>query len=142
MFQFVLWIMYRYIGNIRTFWNKKLYMKTCYSSKSLWILTISLVWFFWAQNVSILPSLNISQGAKCFNTPKLYTTHEKSRKSQSVTGCCRYGKRGVMDVDTDYFSCHEVEALEYFQSLDMRCNNKSGVTKRVSGIVLQLYSML
>ena len=34
------------IGNIRTFWHKKLDMKTCYSPKSLWTLAISLVWFF------------------------------------------------------------------------------------------------
>ena len=29
-----------YIGNIKTFWHGKLYMKTCYSSKSLWVLLV------------------------------------------------------------------------------------------------------
>ena len=32
-----------YIGNIRAFWHRKLYIKTYYSSKSLWILIIFLV---------------------------------------------------------------------------------------------------
>ena len=37
-----------YIGNIRKVCHRKLYMKTWYSSKSLWILTCSIffAWFF------------------------------------------------------------------------------------------------
>ena len=41
-----------YNGNIRTFWHRKLWMKTWYSSKSLWILSIPCM-LFWAQNVWI-----------------------------------------------------------------------------------------
>ena len=33
-------------GNIGTFWHRKLCLKTWYTSKSLWILPIFLVWFF------------------------------------------------------------------------------------------------
>ena len=33
-------------GNIRTFWPRKLCMKTWYSSKSLWFFSTFLVWFF------------------------------------------------------------------------------------------------
>ena len=51
-----------YTGNIRTFWHRKLYMKPCYCSKSLWILTIFLVWFL-SQNLLISPSSKISLGA-------------------------------------------------------------------------------
>ena len=61
---------YIYIESIKTFWRRKLYTKTCYSSKSLWILTIFLISFFEpkflnttklkntseVQNVLILPS--------------------------------------------------------------------------------------
>ena len=36
-------------------------------------------------------------------------------------------------------SCDEVEALGYFQLLDMRHNDWNMVTKRVSTTVLQLY---
>ena len=43
-----------YIGNIRTVCHRKLYIKK-YSSKSLWILSVFLVWFL---------------GLKCFNAPK------------------------------------------------------------------------
>lgn len=42
--------------------------------KSLWILTILLVWFF-ESNVSIPSDQNMSQEAKCFSTPILYTTY-------------------------------------------------------------------
>ena len=35
-----------YDGNIGTFWHRKLYMKIWYSSKSLWIMLIFLVWVF------------------------------------------------------------------------------------------------
>lgn len=44
-----------YIENIRTVCHRKLYIKSWYSSKSLWVFSISLVWF---------------GCAKCFSTPK------------------------------------------------------------------------
>ena len=44
-----------YNGNIRIFWHRKLCMKARYSSKSWWTLSIFLLWFFWIQNVFILP---------------------------------------------------------------------------------------
>ena len=44
-----------YIGNISTFWHRKLYLKTCYSSKYLSIIAIFLYYF-------LIP--------KCVNTPK------------------------------------------------------------------------
>ena len=44
-----------YIGNISTFWHRKLYLKTCYSSKCLSIIAIFLYYF-------LIP--------KCVNTPK------------------------------------------------------------------------
>ena len=47
-----------YNGNIARFWHKKLCMKIWYSSKSLWILLICLVYFFLAQNV-LIPSTHI-----------------------------------------------------------------------------------
>ena len=34
-----------YIGNIKTVWHRKLYIKTWFSSKSLWILSIIIVFF-------------------------------------------------------------------------------------------------
>ena len=37
-------------GNIETFWHRKLYIKTWYSLKSLWILLSFLVWFLKAKN--------------------------------------------------------------------------------------------
>ena len=37
-----------------------------------------------------------------------------------------------------YLSCGEVEALGYFQLLDMRYDDRSVVTERVSTTVLQL----
>ena len=51
-----------YIQNIRTVWRRKLYMRTLYSSKPLWLLSIFLSDFL-AQNASVSPS------PKCANTP-------------------------------------------------------------------------
>ena len=61
------------IGNIRTDWYRKLYMKTSDSPKFSLILTIFLV-IFWTQNVFILQRAKISQVAKCANILTLYTT--------------------------------------------------------------------
>ena len=68
MFQFFLWIIN--IGNIRPFWHRKVYIKTCLSSKYMWILTI-FFYDFLCQNVLIPLSPKISQRAK---RAKLYTT--------------------------------------------------------------------
>ena len=65
MLQFFLWITY-----IRTFSHRKLYMKNCYSSRSLWIL-------------KFLPVLFFSQ--KCPNTPQV---GKMLRYSQFVYYCC------------------------------------------------------
>ena len=61
------------IGNIRTDWYRKLYMKTSDSPKFSLILTIFLV-IFWTQNVFIPQRAKISQVAKCANILTLYTT--------------------------------------------------------------------
>ena len=37
------------LKNIRTVWHRKLYMKTWYSSKSVWISSVFLVWLFGAK---------------------------------------------------------------------------------------------
>ena len=63
---------------------------------------------------------------------------EKSRKSQNVTEWCRYGKCGVMHTNVECLNCDKVEALGYFQLLDMRSDDRD-VTERVSTTVLQLY---
>ena len=65
--------------------------------------------------------------------------HEKSRKSKSVTEWCRCGEWGVTHTNVEYLSCGKVEALGYFQLLDMRYDKKNAVTERVSTTVLQLY---
>ena len=45
----------------------------------------------------------------------------------------------VMHTNVKYLSCLKVEALRYFQLLDMRYNDRNMVTERVSITVLQLY---
>ena len=57
---------------IRTCWYRKLYMKTCCNSKSLWVLTIFLVWLFelkmfrYPQTIIICPSgQNVSTPPNC-----------------------------------------------------------------------------
>ena len=63
--------------------------------------------------------------------------HVKNQgKSQSVTGWCRCGKSGVMDTNVECLSCGEVEALGYFQLSDMRYDDRSVYTERVSTTVL------
>ena len=52
-------VIYIYNENIQTFWHRKLCVKTWYSSKSLLIFSIFLVWFF---------------DSKYCNTSQLYTT--------------------------------------------------------------------
>ena len=43
----ILFVSNIHIENIRTVWHRKLCMKTWYSLRSLWILSIFLVYFFW-----------------------------------------------------------------------------------------------
>ena len=64
-----------YIENIKTAWHKKLCMKTWCSSKIFMNCNNFSYLIFWFQNVLIPPSPKISQGAKCVNTAKLYTTN-------------------------------------------------------------------
>ena len=85
MFQFFLWIIF-ILGNIRTVWH----MKSWYSSKSLWDLSIFIIWSLnpkcpnspkpkicpRSQNVLIPSSPKISQGAKCPIILNLYGTNE------------------------------------------------------------------
>ena len=61
-----------YIGNIRTVCYNKSYVKTFYSSKSLWILNFCSAWF-----LRIPPNPKIHQGGGCANTPTKYTTYFK-----------------------------------------------------------------
>ena len=51
-------------------------------------------------------------------------THEKSRKSQSITEWCRCGEWGALHTNVVYLSCGKIEAFIYFLLLDMRYNNK------------------
>ena len=44
-----------------------------------------------------------------------------------------------MHTNVEYLSCGEVEALGYFQLLDMRYDDRNLVTKSVRTTVLQLY---
>ena len=44
-----------------------------------------------------------------------------------------------MHTNVEYLSCGEVEALGYFQLLEMRYNDRNVVTARVSTTVVQLY---
>ena len=83
-------------------------------------------------------SLDVSK--VCFeeeqNIPK---TREKSRKSWSVTECCRCEKWDLMPTNVGYFSWDEVGALGYFQLSNMRYDDRNVVTEGVSTTVLQLY---
>ena len=75
----------------------------------------------------------------CFDEEQdIPNTCEKSRKNQSITEWCRCEKCGVMDTNVECSSCGEVEALRYFQLLDMRYDHRNAVTERVSATVLQL----
>ena len=76
----------------------------------------------------------------CFDQEQnIPNTRKKSIKSQNATECCRCGKCRVMDIAVECLSCGEVEALGYFQLLDMRYVDKNVVTERVSAIVLQFF---
>ena len=76
----------------------------------------------------------------CFEEEQdIPNTREKSRKSQNVNEWCRCGKWDVMHTNVEHLSCGEVEALGYFQLLDMRYDDNNVVTERVSTTVLQLY---
>ena len=44
----------------------------------------------------------------------------------------------IMDTNVEYWSCGKVEALGYFQLLDMRYNDRNMVTERASTTFLQL----
>ena len=69
-------------------------------------------------------------------------TREKSRKTPSAIEWCRCEKFGVICINVEYLGCGEVEALGYFQLLDMRYNDTNAVIERVSTAVLKLYLIL
>ena len=94
MFQFFLWIIFIYIGNIKASCHRKLCIETWYSSKSFWILPIFFVWFFIlkfsqysqikiyprGQKVSIPPNwilLNIVKMASLQRDEKFLRKYEK-----------------------------------------------------------------
>ena len=56
---------------------------------------------------------------------KVPNTHEKSRKSQSVTECLGCGKCGAVDTNVECLSSGKVESLGYFQLSDMRCDDRN-----------------
>ena len=47
-----------------------------------------------------------------------------------------------MHTNVEYLSCDKVEALRYFQLLDLRYCDRNVVIERVSTTVLQLYLIL
>ena len=83
-------------------------------------------------------SLNINK--VCFDEEQyIHNTGEKSRKSQRVTEWCRCKKCGGMGTNVKCLSCGEIEAFEYFELSNMRCDNRNVVTERNSTTVPQLY---
>ena len=58
-------------------------------------------------------------------------THEKSTKSQRVSEWCRCSKCGKKKKNVECLYCHEVEAVEYFELLDMRYGDINAITQRV-----------
>ena len=79
----------------------------------------------------------------CFEEEQdIPNTREKSRKILSVKGWCRCGRWHVMHTNVEYLTYGEVEALGYFQLSDMRYDDRSVVTGRVSTTFLQLYLIL
>ena len=58
------------------------------------------------------------------------TTHENSALNQSVTEWHRCGKCCAMDKNIGCLWCHEVEAVKYFELLDMIYRDKNAVTPR------------
>ena len=84
-------------------------------------------------------SVSFDVNKVCFEEEQdIPNTREKSRKSQSVTAWCRYGKWDVMHTNVEYLSCGEVEALGYFQLSDKKYDDRNVVNKGVSTTVLQL----
>ena len=57
--------------------------------------------------------------------------YEKSTKSQSVTEWHEYDKCGAMYKYVECSCYHEIEAVEYFELLDMRYGDMNAVTKRI-----------
>ena len=73
-------------------------------------------------------SVSLDVNEVCFDKEEyIPNTREKKRKSQSVTWPCRCGKCGIMDTNVKSFSFCNVEALEYFQVLDMRCGHRKSL---------------
>ena len=58
-------------------------------------------------------------------------THEKSTKNQNVTEWCRCSKCGAMNKNVDGLCCHENEAVEYFELLDMGCSQSESLSQPV-----------
>ena len=58
-------------------------------------------------------------------------THENSTKNQSVTEWYWCGRSGAMDKNVDCLPCQKVEAIEYFELLDVRYGDMNAVTQRV-----------
>ena len=82
----------------------------------------------------------LDENEVCFEEEQdMSNTREKSRINQNVTEWCGCGKLSVMHANVDYLKCGEVEALGDFQLLDMRYDDKSVITERVTTTVLQLY---
>ena len=76
----------------------------------------------------------------CFEEEQdIPNTREKSRKSKSFTEWCRCEKWDVMHLNVEYLSWGEVEALVYFQLLNMRHDDRNMGTERASTTVLQFY---
>ena len=73
-------------------------------------------------------SLNVKK--VCYNEEHdISNTPEKSRKCEKDSKCCRCGTFRVMDTDVECLSCSQVEALGYFQLLDMRYHNRNAVAE-------------
>ena len=86
MFQLFLWIIYT-LGILEHLNTKKLYMKTCCNSKSLYFNDFFLP-DFWAQNVSIPPDQNMPQGPKCSSLPKLKIIPQGRGQNISIPPSC------------------------------------------------------
>ena len=70
--------------------------------------------------------INLDVNKICFEEEHdIPNTPEKSRKSQSITEWCIY----MWEMRHKYMNCSEVEALGYFQSSDIRYNDRNMVTK-------------
>ena len=82
-------------------------------------------------------SLDVSK--VCFEENRISLIHMKNQGKVSVTESCRCGKSDMMHTNVEYLSCGKVEALGYFQLVDMKYNDRNVVAKRVSKTVLKLY---